>query len=93
MASTGVFGDDEERIKETLRKASDEKLIREWSNCVKFAPDMSGVPPGQVQGLEEGAEQGRPRDRSDAQAGPRRSGEPVEREAEREDAEEALRRR
>ncbi|NVB83762.1 MAG: hypothetical protein HOV81_35635 [Kofleriaceae bacterium] len=37
MASTGVLGDDEDRIKDTLRKASEEKLIKEWTNCVQHS--------------------------------------------------------
>jgi len=41
MASTGIFGDDEERIKETIKKASDEQLIQEWVTVMHKTPSGS----------------------------------------------------
>jgi hypothetical protein len=41
IQSTGHLGDDEDRIKETLRKASDEKVINEWVTVTQHAPNGS----------------------------------------------------
>ncbi len=39
LASTGFWGDNEEQIKETLRKASDEQLIAQWTTVQQKSPN------------------------------------------------------
>ncbi|HEV7559306.1 MAG TPA: hypothetical protein VGO00_27715, partial [Kofleriaceae bacterium] len=41
MASTAWYGDDEDRIKDTIHKASDDQLIKEWTTVIHKSPNGS----------------------------------------------------